>query len=55
MKDDPQPMYRRVLLKMSGEALMGKGPHPIDPKVLDRMASEISEIYQLGEIGRAHV
>ena len=48
MPNGPQPIYRRVLLKMSGEALMGKGPHPIDPKVLDRMASEITQIYQLG-------
>lgn len=48
MTDGPQPIYRRILLKMSGEALMGKGPRPIDPKVLDRMALEISHVYQLG-------
>ncbi|WP_423062713.1 UMP kinase [Candidiatus Paracoxiella cheracis] len=48
MTNGPQPLYRRVLLKMSGEALMGKGPHPIDPTVLDRMAKEITQIYQHG-------
>lgn len=48
MTNGPQPIYRRVLLKMSGEALMGKGPHPIDPTVLDRMAKEITQVYQHG-------
>lgn len=43
-----QPIYRRILLKMSGEALMGGGQGAIDPKVLDRMAKEVGEIYQLG-------
>lgn len=44
----PQPLFRRVLLKMSGAALMGKGTQPIDPKVLDRLVKEILEVYQLG-------
>lgn len=48
MSNGKQPIYRRILLKMSGEALMGGGPTPIDPKVLDRLAREVSEIYQLG-------
>lgn len=43
-----QPIYRRILLKMSGEALIGSGQSAIDPKVLDRMVKEIGEIYQLG-------
>ena len=46
--DGPEPIYRRILLKMSGEALMGDGKYSIDPKVLDRMACDISEVYQLG-------
>ncbi len=33
---------------MSGEALMGKGPHPIDPKTLDRLVTEINEVSELG-------
>lgn len=48
MTEGPQPIYRRVLLKMSGEALMGGSSHTIDPVILDRVASEIVEIYQLG-------
>ncbi|MFM8453918.1 MAG: uridine monophosphate kinase, partial [Gammaproteobacteria bacterium] len=39
-----QPVYRRVLLKLSGEALMGDHQFGIDPKVLDRMASEIGDL-----------
>jgi uridylate kinase len=48
MKNVQQPIYRRILLKLSGEALMGGGQDAIDPKVLDRMAKEIIEVYQLG-------
>jgi uridylate kinase len=48
MTNTLQPVYRRILLKMSGEALMGGGHYAIDPKVLDRMAREVGEIYQLG-------
>ncbi len=43
-----QPLYRRVLLKMSGEVLMGQGLHAIDPQVLDRMARDVAAVYQLG-------
>ena len=43
-----QPIYKRVLLKMSGEVLTGGGRAPIDPKVLDRIVVEIEEIHQLG-------
>lgn len=43
-----QPIYRRVLLKMSGEALLGREPFGIDPEVLDRVASEIAEIVAIG-------
>jgi uridylate kinase len=48
MVQNLQPIYRRVLLKMSGEALMGDGQSAIDPKVLARMAKEVGEVYQLG-------
>jgi uridylate kinase len=41
-------MYKRILLKLSGEALMGDEPFGIDPKVLDRMAYEIGELVKLG-------
>lgn len=40
--------YRRILLKMSGEALQGSSDYNIDPAVLDRMANEVSQVVQLG-------
>ena len=40
--------YRRILLKLSGEALMGNESFGIDAKVLDRMAAEIKELVELG-------
>lgn len=42
------PKYKRVLLKMSGEALMGDGIAPISPTVLKRLAKEIDEVRKLG-------
>jgi uridylate kinase len=42
------PVYRRVLLKLSGEALMGEQPFGIDPTVTNQVAKEIGEIQQLG-------
>ena len=44
----PKSAYRRILLKLSGEALMGNEGFGIDPKVLDRMAQEIKELVELG-------
>ncbi len=43
-----QPRYKRVLLKLSGEALMGDHDFGIDPKVLDRMALEIGALIGIG-------
>jgi len=48
MSSVTEPAYRRILLKMSGEALQGNGHSNIDPAVLDRMAKEISQVLQLG-------
>jgi uridylate kinase len=42
------PVYRRVLLKLSGEALMGEQQYGIDPAVATRIARDIGEIQQLG-------
>ena len=36
--------YKRILLKLSGEALMGSQGHGIDLTVIDKIASEIKEI-----------
>lgn len=44
--------YKRILLKLSGEALMGANQHGIDPKVLNDYAIQIKEIVELGvEVG----
>lgn len=43
-----EPAFQRILLKLSGEALMGDKPFGIDPDVLKSFAGEIAEIYQLG-------
>jgi len=40
--------YKRILLKLSGEALMGDEHFGIDPKVLDRMALEIGQLVGIG-------
>lgn len=48
MSINPKPAYRRILLKLSGEALMGDESFGIDAKVLDRMALEIKELIELG-------
>ena len=50
--DNTQFAYRRILLKLSGEALMGAGNYGIDPTVLGRIAREIHEYASQGvEIG----
>lgn len=48
----PEPKYKRVLLKLSGEALMGKQGLGIDPQVVNEIALELKEVKDLGvEIG----
>ncbi|PTI95635.1 UMP kinase, partial [Staphylococcus simulans] len=39
-----QPKFHRILLKLSGEALMGEADYGIDPKVIGRLADEIIEV-----------
>ncbi|MFW5451548.1 MAG: UMP kinase [Methylophagaceae bacterium] len=47
-----QPMYKRILLKLSGEALMGKADFGIDPEVISRFSKEIADLSTQGvEIG----
>ncbi|MBI4165512.1 MAG: UMP kinase [Acidobacteria bacterium] len=43
-----QPAFQRILLKLSGEALMGAQGFGVDPTVAHRIASEIHEVQQLG-------
>ena len=42
------PAYRRILLKLSGEALLGGQKYGIDPAVIRRVAVEITEVVALG-------
>jgi len=44
----PAPFYKRILLKLSGEALMGNEHYGIDPAVATRIAQDIAEIQSLG-------
>ena len=44
----PEPAYRRILLKLSGEALMGKQSFGIDPIAADQIAQEVAEVQALG-------
>jgi uridylate kinase len=44
----PKPRYKRILLKLSGEALMGNAGFGIDPNTLNAIASEIAEVRSLG-------
>jgi uridylate kinase len=47
MSDAPV-LYRRVLLKLSGEALMGEADYGIDPLLIKRIAAEVAEVRELG-------
>jgi len=43
-----QPRYTRILVKLSGEALLGESDYGIDPAVLKRIAGELQDIAQMG-------
>lgn len=47
MTENPLP-FNRILLKLSGEALLGQEDYGIDPAVLSRMAEELREVVGLG-------
>jgi uridylate kinase len=44
----PRPRFDRILLKLSGESLMGEGQFGIDPVTTDRMAGEIAQAKAMG-------
>jgi len=49
---ESKPVYKRVLLKLSGEALQGSQESGIDPVIIGRVAEEIKQIVDLGvEVG----
>ena len=43
-----QPAYKRILVKLSGEALMGEMDYGISPDVMSRLAQEIKDVIELG-------
>ena len=48
MSPGPSPFYKRILLKLSGEALMGDQQFGVDPIVATRIAQDVSEIQGMG-------
>ncbi len=48
MTAKPEPVYRRVLLKLSGEALLGNEDYGVDPETLRRIARDLAEIRAMG-------
>jgi uridylate kinase len=46
--NDNNLRFNRVMLKLSGEALMGENSYGIDPAVLKTIAEEIKEIHDMG-------
>jgi len=52
MTSSSSQTYQRILLKLSGEALMGDGDYGIDPGVISRVSGEIKELIDIGiEVG----
>jgi uridylate kinase len=43
-----KPKYQRILLKLSGEALMGEHQFGIDPNIVKRIAQEVKELHDIG-------
>lgn len=43
-----EPVHKRILLKLSGEALLGEEDYGIDPDVLDRLSGEVHELSRAG-------
>src|ERR1044071_2299037 len=44
----PSPQYKRVLLKLSGEAMAGSGNYGIDPLSVQKLGREIKDVHDLG-------
>ena len=42
-----EPAYHRILLKLSGEALMGESDFGIDPAILERLAGDVRHAREL--------
>ncbi len=44
----PQPVFKRIVLKLSGEALMGGQEYGIDPEIIRYVAEEVYSVHELG-------
>ena len=42
------PKYKRVLLKISGEALMGEADYGLDPTAVARIAADVRQVHEMG-------
>ena len=47
-KADVPPAFKRILLKLSGEALLGEREYGLDPEQIERIADEIVEVHEAG-------
>jgi len=47
-QEPPAPKYKRVLMKISGEALMGDRAYGLDPEMVSQVANEIKSVWDLG-------
>ena len=47
-KPTGEPAYRRILLKLSGEALMGESNYGIERETIDRIVAEIADVLRAG-------
>jgi uridylate kinase len=45
---ESKPAYKRILLKLSGEALMGDDPYGINRETLERIVGEVAEVVRMG-------
>jgi uridylate kinase len=48
MNQEGRPAYKRILLKLSGEAFMGSQEYGVDPAVLGQVAQEVADLSKLG-------
>jgi uridylate kinase len=48
MSQISKPIYKRILLKLSGEALMGEQEYGIDPATITRIAGEVNDVHKFG-------
>ena len=44
----PEPKYKRILLKLGGEALAGVGGYGIEPQMVANVAQQIAAVKRLG-------